>query len=56
MLFFALRRPVLAIIAGVILVDLALAAVSEAGRVLNNVPKGKRVHFGFYREEDAKKG
>ena len=56
MLFFLLRRPVLEIVAGIILVDLALAAASEAGRVLFNVPKGKRVHFGFYREDEEKKG
>jgi len=55
MLFFAFRRPVLTVIAGVILVDLVLAAISETGRVLNNVPKGKRVRFGFYREDDTTK-
>ena len=56
MLFFLLRRPVLEIVAGIILVDLALAAASEAGRVLINVPKGKRIRFGFYREDEEKKG
>ena len=46
-------HPVANFLLGIVLVELTIAAVSDA---LNSVPKGRRIKFGFYREDDSKKG
>lgn len=50
MLFFGTRFCITKVIMALVLVDIAIAAAVKTSEIIDNIPKGKGIKFGFYKE------